>query len=400
MKIINFKSASRTEFKQFCCIAFTALCFCSLINAQQPTPTPSPANRERVAAPQETQKTQAKGTEDDEVIKVNSKLVVVPVSVIDSDGQPVTNLTIKDFKLEEENRPQEIAQISNAEQVPLEIALLIDISSSVNPLFEYEKDAAARFLQEVMKPEDRATVFLIGEKPILLQQRDTAEKTAATVRAISPTKNQTTFFDTVLASIDYLRKNSPERARRVILTLSDGEDTYSKNTLTAYEGAYREIDKKINAITQTQRLEIMDRYRLQAQEKNYSGVLRNLQNADTVFYSINPAGASLKLNKISFRGQDGLQKFADETGGTAFLPQVSFPVPGNSPQNPDYAKQNAESLDKIFKQITAELRAQYLLQFYSEGNFQTGKYVKLKAEIPGKSNLRVKARQGYFATTQ
>ena len=392
----------KTELKRLSYFAFTVfVCFYSSINAQQPAPTPSPAERERVTAvPQETPKPQTKGAEDEEVIKVSSKLVVVPVSVIDANGQPVTNLTVKDFKLEEENRPQEIAEISNAEQVPLEIALLIDISSSVNPLFEYEKEAAARFLQEVMKPEDRASVFLIGEKPILLQSRDTAEKTAATVRAINPTKNQTTFFDTVLAAIDYLKKNSPDRARRVILTLSDGEDTYSKNTLTAYEGAYREMDKKINAITQAQRLEIMDRYRLQAQEKNYSGVLRNLQNADTVFYSINPAGASLKINKISFRGQDGLQKFADETGGTAFLPQISFPGSGNALQSSDYVKHNAESLDKIFKQITAELRAQYLLQFYSEASFPAGKYVKLKAEIPGKSDLRVKARRGYFATTQ
>jgi Ca-activated chloride channel family protein len=374
--------------------------FLGLANAQQPTPTKTPADRERIAVPQESPKPKEQSTGEDEVIKVNSKLVVVPVSVINADNQPVLNLTAKDFQLQEEGKLQEITEVSNAEQVPLEIALLIDVSSSINLLFDYEKDAAARFLQNVMRPGDHASVFLIGEKPILAQPRDTAEKTAATIRAINPTKSQTTFFDTILAAINYLKKNSPEHTRRVILTLTDGEDTYSKNTLTAYEGAYREMDKKINRLTQAERVEIMNRYRLLAQEKNYSRILRDLQNADTVFYSINPAGASLKINKISFRGQDGLQKFANETGGTAFLPQVSSPIAGNPLRNSEYVKQNAENLEKIFQQIAAELRAQYLLQFYSESNFPTGKYVTLKAEVPSGTNLRVKARKGYFAVTQ
>ena len=59
-----------------------------------------------------------------------------------------------------------------------------------------------------------------------------------------------------------------------------------------------------------------DRAHQNAQTK----VLRDLQNADTVFYSINPAGNSFRLNKISTRAQNGMQKFADDTGGTAFLP--------------------------------------------------------------------------------
>lgn len=384
--------------RQHLMAALTIICCFILANAQQPTPTPT--NRDRIATPAEFPRSVQPKADEDEVIKVNSKLVVVPVSVIDDNGQPVKDLAAKDFRLEEEGQPQEISEVSTAEQVPLEIALLIDVSSSVNPLFEYEKAAAARFLQSVMRSDDRASVFLVGETAVLAQPRDNAEKTAETIRNIMPTKKYTAYFDAVSLATEYLRKTAPPRSRKVILSLSDGEDTYSKNTLTSYEGAYKEMDKKINTLTQDQRIEILNRYRIEALAKNYTRILRELQSADTVFYSVNPSGALLKINRISLRGQEGLQKFADETGGTAFLPLILPNISKEPLQGAENIKKNEEALEKIFQQIAAELRAQYLLQFYSEANFPSGKYVRLKAAVKNKLKLRVKARQGYFATTQ
>lgn len=388
MKNFNFEQIASLIKQYFCFVSVVLFCLVTT-DAQQPTPTPSnsSASKEQSAV-------------EDEVIKVNSKLVVVPVSVIDNNGQPVKNLTVKDFYLEEEGNPQEISEVSNAEQVPLEIALLIDVSSSVNPLFEFEKAAAARFLQSVMRSDDRASVFLVGETAVLVQPRDTAEKTAETILKIIPTKKYTAYFDAVSLATDYLKKTAAPRSRKVILSLSDGEDTYSKNTLISYEKAYKEMDKKINTLTQNQRVEILNRYRVEALSNNYTRILRELQNADTVFYSVNPSGALLKINRISLRGQEGLQKFAEETGGTAFLPVILPNITREPLQGAENVKKNEQALEKIFQQIAAELRAQYLLQFYSEATFSNGKYVRLKANVKNNQNLRVKARQGYFATTQ
>jgi VWFA-related protein len=116
-----------------------------------------------------------------------------------------------------------------------------------------------------------------------------------------------------------------------------------------------------------------------------------LQNADTVFYTINASGPSVKLNIASQRAQNALQQFADETGGTAFLPQ--FITEKNSAS---FEKQNSQILDNIFRQISAELRAQYLLQYYSEGDFPNNKYVKLDVNLNNPQKLRVRARKGYF----
>src|SRR5689334_23199002 len=118
----------------------------------QPKPTPTPAPIEY------------------DVVRVTSNLVGVPVSVTDAQGQPVRDLKPGDFRIEEDGKQQEIAQLGDPEQVPLDIALLIDVSSSVVARFDFEREAASRFLERVLKPEDRATIFAIDETPKLIQQ--------------------------------------------------------------------------------------------------------------------------------------------------------------------------------------------------------------------------------------
>lgn len=363
--------------KTFNLAAIFAIIFAFVISAiaQTAKPTPSPK------------------VEDDEVIKVESRLVIVPVSVTDASGQPVTGLKPQDFRILEESRQQEIAQVSDAEKVPLEIALLIDVSGSVNPLFELEKKAAAQFLESVMKPEDRATIFLIGDKPALAQSRENAAQSAIQVRSIVPSGKFTAFYDTVTAAANYLRSNAPQRSRRVILALTDGEDNWSNLTREAEKATYRNLD--INSLTTEKRNQLAaqtDTAHRKAQEK----ILRDLQNADTVFYVINPAGNSFRLNKISTRAQNGLQRFADQTGGTAFLPNFLPTGFKDAGQNSMNTRKNQETLAKIFRQLTNELQAQYLVQYYSEGEFANNKYVKLSVGLTAPNKFRVRARQGYF----
>lgn len=348
-----------------------------------PIPTPTP-ERNRIAQPQQTPVPQTDSGEDDgEVLKVSSNLIVVPVSVTDDKGQSVMNLTMKDFRLAEDSKQQEITQISNADQVPLEIALLVDVSGSLNTFFEFEKLAAARFLEKIMRSEDRATIFLISESPKLLQQRDTVEKSAAAIRGIVPVKKFTAFYDTVAEAAKYLKQNAQPRSRKVILVISDGEDNYSDITRNSEIAAYREVSKGLDTMNSKKLAQVLMLRTEKAHQQAQASVLRDLQNADTVFYAINPTGESYKLNKISTRAQNGMKTLSDETGGTTFLP-----------------KNDGTNLEQIFQQITSELRAQYLLQYYSDANFQTGKYVKLDVNLASRSNLKVRARQGYFAKTQ
>ena len=345
--------------------------------AQTPTPTP-------------------KISEEDQVIKVDSRLVIVPVSVVNANGDPVLGLKAQDFRVAEENRPQTIDSVSDAESVPLEIALLFDVSASTDAMFTFEQETAAKFLQEVMRPSDRATIFTIGERPILVQSRDSAERSAIAIRSIRPTKQFTAFYDSISEAAAYLQKSAQQGTRRVIVVISDGEDTNSAGIAKAIQDGYKTLGAKINTIDSKSlyRFTVLKRDEANASER--IRVSKSLQNADTVFYSINPAGSSYLLNTMSLFGQGNMEKFAGETGGTAFLPKF-LPIDlKDERQNSSNARRNAVTLETIFRQLANELRAQYLVQYYSEAEFPLNKYVKLDVRLTSPSNLRIRARQGYY----
>jgi Ca-activated chloride channel family protein len=354
-----------------------AIIFTLSIFAQTPTPTPLI-------------------DDDGEVIKVQSKLIVVPVSVTDASGQPVLDLTAKDFFINEENRPQQIEQVSSAEKVPLEIVLLFDVSATVSPMFNFQLETAAKFLQEVMRPEDRASIFTIGERPLLIQTRDTAQNSIATIKLIQSTKQYTAFYDTVGDASEYLLKNAPVGRRKVILAISDGEDTNSVRIARAMQAGYRRLGRNIDTIDSKSLYEYTVRTRNEASLSEQRRVLQALQNADTVFYSINSAGSSYKLNKISVFGQSNMEKFANETGGTAYLPKFQPVDLKDNIQNSYNNTKNQEILTGIFRQLANELQAQYLVQYYSEADFPENRYVNLKVGLTNPRNLKVRARQGYF----
>lgn len=332
--------------------------------------------------------------DDGEIIKIDSRLVVVPVSVLDANGQPVVGLKEKDFRIAEDTKTQEISQVSDAEKVPLEIALLFDISASTDSMFKFEQETAAQFLKDVMRPEDRATIITVGAEEKIIQARGSAEQSAIAIKSIQPTKEQTAFYDSVGIAADYLQKNAPSGRRKVIVVISDGEDTNSAGILKAIWNAERKIVDGTLSNEQLRSLRV--RSRDQAKTNEQAKVLRSLQNADTVFYSVNPAGSSYQLNKMSVFGQQNMQKFADQTGGTAFLPKFQPIDLKDKMQNSSNTRRNQETLTKIFRQLANELQAQYLVQYYSAADFPANKYVKLEVGLTNPQQFRVRARQGYF----
>jgi Ca-activated chloride channel family protein len=309
---------------------------------QQSTP-PAPQTPQASPTPAATDNNEPGDDEETEVLRVSSNLVVVPVSVTDAKGQPVMGLAASDFRLEEEGRRQEIAQVGDPEQVPLDIAILLDVSSSVDARFTFEQEAAARFLKQVLKPVDRATVFAIDASPRLEQTRATAEVASAKLMTIGPAKGFTAFYDTVVDAAQYLAQSAPPQHRRVIVVISDGADMYSEKHRTL-----------VSALSEVQR-------------------------AEAVFYSINPSGQTMHLNIMTKRGQEGMEQIAQATGGTSFVPQ------------------KLEELPAVFNQIAAELRSQYLLQYYSSDESTNGKYLRINVAVPTRQQLRVRARQGYYA---
>jgi len=327
----------------------------------KPTPTPTP-----VPPPKD---------EDVDVIRVTSNLVMVPVSVVDANSQPLLGLKVTDFRVEELGREQTLTDLGNPDQVPLDIAILFDISSSVSQkgFFQFQQRAAASFLRQVMKPTDRAAVFTIADQPLMVAPLSPADTAAARIQQIpaATAPVPTAFYDTVSAAAKYLIEKSEERHRRVILVISDGDDNFSSmvKDLTKAEA----IANLNGEVTPAAAKRSLDARRARAVIEVQKGV----QQADAAFYSINPGGTSVRLNMISTRAQNAMQAIADSTGGNAFVPD------------------GERDLERVFNEIAAELRGQYLLQYYS--NSQTGaQFRSIKVSVPLRPELRVRARQGYY----
>src|SRR5262245_18595706 len=278
-----------------------------------------------------------------EIIRINTNLVAVPVSVTDAQGNPVRNLTAEDFQIEEEGVKQTVQSLGEPGKTPIELTLLFDVSRSVRNRFDFERETAGRFLKEILKPGDAVSVFSIGAAPKLFVQRtENAESAVAATAAMQPNEPSTAFFDTVVRASHHLNDSSNPGVRRVMVVLSDGEDTNS------------------------------ERYRL-------GDATRELQRADALFYAINPSGPSIHLNKISTKGHEGMITLAKETGGEAFRPD------------------KIEDLTKVFNQIAAELQAQYLLGYDSTNETNDGKLRRITVRVPKHPELRIRARTGYYA---
>lgn len=330
----------------------------------KPTPTPKPTEPEVIT----------------DVIRTNSNLVMVPVSVTDQNGQPLQGLQVGDFRLEEEGKQQEISGIGNPEQVPLAIALLFDISSSTSQkgFFASQQNAAATFLKLVMKPADRAAIFTITGKPTVVQPLASADTSAAKMLSIpaATTSVPTAFYDTVAAAAKYLTDNAPSNFRRVIVVLSDGDDNFSDQIRDQSLADYR-------ATTGGKQAALGTRAGLQnAHQRAVSYVQKAVQQADVIFYSVNPGGPSIKLNQIAMRAERGMEAIAETTGGTAFVPDSD------------------QDLERVFRQVAAELRGQYLLQYYANAEAPAGQFRRITVAVPARNDLRIRARQGYYPKKQ
>jgi VWFA-related protein len=159
-------------------------------------------------------------------IQVAVDLVNVNFSAMDSRGRMIPGLTAEDFVVEEDGKVQNVTLFAREQELPLTLALLVDISPSVAPVFEEEKLTASRFLKSIVGPRDLALVIGFDDDATLVQDfTEHLPSLQAAVHDLKLSKAGTSLYDAVyLASEDKLAR---EAGRKAIVLLSDGEDTTS-----------------------------------------------------------------------------------------------------------------------------------------------------------------------------
>ena len=159
-------------------------------------------------------------------IQVAVDLVNVSFSAMDSKGRMIPGLTAQDFTVEEEGEPQTITLFAREQELPLTLALLVDVSPSVANVFNQEKLTASAFLESIIGRRDLALVIAFDRYATLIQDfTEDVRRLTIAVDSLRLKNTGTSLFDAVYLAAD--EKLSRETGRKAIVLISDGEDTTS-----------------------------------------------------------------------------------------------------------------------------------------------------------------------------
>src|SRR5215510_12575024 len=235
--------------------------------------------------------------DDDDVVRVNTDLVVLNVTVTDKSGQYVRALKPADFKVYEDGKEVPASAIVSFgfQDAPYAAVVLLDSSGSMETRFSLARSAAIRFL-DGLREEDVAAVYRFDSKVERVQEFSAGRDLAPIAYAIRA-KGMTTLNDAIVEASKTLA-GRPEQ-RKAIVVLSDGMDTYSKaSSEKALESALT-IGATIYAVDMSS-LEIAGSTRQQS-----AAQLKGFAEKTVVRFIATPGGPSMR---------DAFTQIADELG--------------------------------------------------------------------------------------
>ncbi|HEU4435022.1 MAG TPA: VWA domain-containing protein [Pyrinomonadaceae bacterium] len=317
-----------TSFSAVCIIAAASL----TVSAQKPKASPTPL-------PQDPQGT----------VRIPVRRVRLPITVQDKKGNFVPGLTQRDFMILEDKVPQTIETFSDdAVSLPIYVAVLMDTSPSTAGKLKFQQESAMNFIQTVVKARKDRVLFGTFDDEITLLQ-DFTDKLDLLDKAVNGVKKmgkQTALFDAVWQFCDEKMRSVP--GRRVLLLVTDGEDTYSRANIR-------------DAIDIAQRTET------------------------TIFAISTKAGflstvPGVEAGQVADKKDRDLQTLAEETGGQAFFTGDML------------------ALERAFNKISKELRAQYLVTYDPTNKTYDGAFRKIDVKLAdGHGDLKVRTKRGYKA---
>jgi VWFA-related protein len=259
-------------------------------------------------------------------IRVKVNLVLLDATVEDKAGQIMGNLKQEDFEVREDGTLQKIALFSR-DEMPLHVALVLDLSDSIGPFFAPLKEAATTTLA-ALKADDDVALFTFSTKaelrvPLTKDKSAIAEQ-FDTFRA----GGATNINDGIFVAAEYLLKTAP-KGRRAIILISDDVGTFAGGSST-------------------------------------SDIITEATAADTAVYNLKVPGynpASTRFAAAEVPGLVNLRKVTEATGGEIFdVPEV-------------------KSLDSVFQALVQRIKTRYTLGYYTSSNGATGKPHKLDVRL-------------------
>ena len=304
-------------------------------SAPEARPDPTPTQTGNSREPEEI--------DEDDVIRVNTTLVTVPVNVTDRSGHYVGNLRQQDFRIYEDGVEQQIAYFASVDTA-FNIALLLDTSDSTRFRLEDIQNAAISFLDQ-LRPDDRVMVVTFNSKVEVLAE-PTSDRNAlrAAIRRAKPSRG-TFLYRAVDFTIN--QRLGAINGRKAIVLFTDGIDSAGKR-------------------------------------EAYDNNIRDAEGSDVLIYPIQYETSMLINNsrreQMKAQGNQYLHDVAEKTGARYFS--------ADTPEN----------LQRAFAFIAEELRRQYSIGYYPKAAARHGQRRQLKVTV-NRPNLIVHARDSYISTT-
>lgn len=275
------------------------------------------------------------------VIKSDVKLVLVPVSVTDGMARFVTGLRPDNFEVFEDKKPQTIQHFS-AEDVPVSVGIILDVSGSMADKVERVREAVNQFC-EAANPEDEFFMIEFSDSPRLASDFTNSEEVEKALLLAQP-KGRTSLLDAIYMGLHKMK--DAKYGKKALLVISDGGDNHSRYAEHEVKSIAKESDVMIFSIG------TFDRYVSTMEE---------------------------------LRGPTLLTELAEPTGGRAFI------------------LDNPNEMPAVAKRIGMELRTQYVLAYRPQGSPHDGKWrkIRVRLRLPRRfAFLEAHAKSGYYGTEE
>ncbi len=337
----------------------------------QPTATPPVDNKEVIE-------------DDKEVIKVETNLVTMPVSVLDRDGRFISGLTQQDFQIFENGVPQKVEYFQSVEQ-PFTVILLIDVSPSTQFKIDEIQDAAIAFVNQLRR-DDKVQVISFDERVHILSPVTNDRRVLQNAIRQTEFGDGTSLYEAVNFVIE--RQLRQIQGRKAVVLFTDGVDTTSRRA--NYQSTIRESEEA-EALFYPIRFDTQsdmnggwgggsggggypNRYP-RRQQGGIGGILGTILGGGNVQIGRGGGGGNGSSSAEYETGKKYLEDLARNSGGRSF--------------------EARNNLNAAFSGIAEELRRQYSIGYYPETVGKVGDRKQIRVRVM-RANLVVRAKSSYI----
>jgi Ca-activated chloride channel family protein len=287
-------------------------------------------------------------TDNDGQIVLDTDLVLLDVTVVDQENNPIMSLKKEDFTIYEDKIKQTVDNVSR-EEVPVSFGLVIDTSGSMKSKLQTVSDASVSMIKQ-MRADDEAFVASFKAEPELVQDFTADRRELEDAISELYTSGGTALLDAIIATADYAQEKGKQR-RKALVVISDGLEKNSSVKEKEVMEAIKEDEVQVYLVG------FIDE---EMEEKSLFGK--------------SPAK----------KAKDLLSRIADDSGGRAYFPKEISEIPA------------------IAAQIAKDLRTQYVVSYYPTNDKRDGTFRNIQVSVnsQGSRKMIARTRRGYYARNE